>query len=120
MELTINKKVYQFKFGVKFIRTLDELMPLRTEQGDFGLSLSGKVIPELQSGNTNTIATILSYANYNQTPRISLDELDNYIDDCEDIEKLFDDVIKSIESSNSGKLAMAKFKTAMKKAKKDK
>lgn len=117
MELTINKKVHQFKFGVKFVRTLDEKMPIKTAQGDFGLSLSARVIPELQSGNTNTLSNVLSFANYNQEPRISLDELDDYIDDCKNIEKLFDETLKAIESSNSGKLAMAKFKKAVQDAK---
>ncbi|MGX7014436.1 tail assembly chaperone [Vagococcus silagei] len=120
MELTINKKMYQFKFGVKFIRTLDEEMPIVTEQGNFGLSLSAKVIPELQSGNTNTLARVLSFANYNQTPRASLNDLDDYIDDCENIEELFDMTLKAIETSNSGKLAMTKFNQAIAKAEKSK
>ncbi|MDN6065298.1 MAG: hypothetical protein L0I19_03050 [Lactococcus lactis] len=34
--------------------------------------------------------------------------MDDFIDECEDIEKLFDDVLKEITESNTGKLIKAK------------
>jgi Phage protein. len=42
--------------------------------------------------------------------KIKQSELDDYIDDCDDIEALFDEVIKELSESNAGKLAMQRTK----------
>lgn len=118
MELTIGKKIYTFKFGVKFIRELDKELPIEQEGIKYGLALTAKVLPELRSANVNTLAKVLSLANQTEENRITQDELDNYIDDAEDIEALFDQVLKSISESNAGKLATKNFDKQMKKAQK--
>lgn len=106
MELTINDKQYGFKFGVKFVRELDKTYPIIQEGIAFGMGLTAKVIPELKSANVNALATVLYLANRTEPPKISQGDIDNYIDDCEDIEQLFDDVLKELAESNAGKLAM--------------
>ncbi|QSE76313.1 tail assembly chaperone [Lactococcus taiwanensis] len=106
MELTINDKQYGFKFGVKFVRELDKTYPIMQEGIAFGMGLTAKVIPELKSANVNALATVLYLANRTETPKLSQGDIDNYIDDCEDIEQLFDDVLKELAESNAGKIAM--------------
>lgn len=106
MELTINDKQYGFKFGVKFVRELDKTYPIMQEGIAFGMGLTAKVIPELKSANVNALATVLYLANRTETPKISQGDIDNYIDECEDIEQLFDDVLKELAESNAGKIAM--------------
>ena len=120
MKIDINKKVYEFKFGVKFIRELDKQMPITQDGVDFGLALSGKVLPELQNGNISTLARVLEIANLTEKTKISDGQLDDYIDDHEDIEKLFDDVMKALADSNAGKLAMKGFKERLAQAEKAK
>lgn len=106
MELTINDKQYEFKFGTKFVRELDKLFPIIQEGIAFGMGLSAKFIPELKAANINALATILYVANRTESPKVSQGVIDDFIDECEDIEKLFDDVLKELSESNAGKLAM--------------
>lgn len=118
MELVIDKKTYGFKFGTKFIREIDKQMPVKQNDMEFGIGLTARVLPELNSGNTNTLSKILELANKTEDERITLDQLDDYIDDVEDIEGLFDQVLKAIAESNAGKLASKNFKQRMAKAEK--
>jgi len=115
MELVIDKKTYGFKFGTKFIREIDKQMPVKQENMEFGLGLNAKILPELSSGNVNTLSRILELANRTEDERVTLDQLDDYIDDVEDIEGLFDQVLKAIAESNAGKLASKNFKQRMSK-----
>lgn len=110
MELEINKKPYEFKFGVKFVREVDKEMPVEREGMKFGLGLAARVIPELQSGNISTLSKVLYLASRTEKDKLSQSDLDDYVDDCEDIEKLFDKVLKELSESNAGKLAMKTFK----------
>lgn len=118
MELTIKNKIYSFKFGVKFIRELDKELPIEQDGIKYGLALTAKILPELRSANVSTLAKVLSLANQTEDNRITQDDLDDYIDDVEDIEGLFDKVLKCISESNAGKLATKNFDKQMKKAQK--
>lgn len=103
---TINGKDHEFKFGVRFIRELDNNLPIQHENIEFGFGLAAKVLPELQNGNTNMLARALLFANRTEKKKVTLSELDDFIDEHEDIEKLFDEVLKEIAESNSGKLVV--------------
>lgn len=117
MELTISKKKYSFKFGVKFIRALDVQMPIKQEGVNYGLGLTAKVLPELRSANVDTLAQVLYLANQTEKENVTLDQLDDYIDEIEDIEALFDAVLDDLGKSNAGKLAVRNFNQATKKTK---
>ena len=99
MKLKIKGKDYSFKFGTKFVRELDKVMPFVDGNMEFGMGLSAKVLPELRSYNVNTLSRVLEIANRTEDESITLDELDDYIDEVKDIEKLFDNVLKRISKS---------------------
>ena len=109
MQLEINKKKYKFIFGVKFVREIDKKFGIEQSGVKLGLGLSTK-LPELFSGNVATLSEFLYAAGQTESPSPGQDELDNYIDSVDDIEALFDGVIKEIEESNAGKLAMRTLK----------
>ncbi|WP_314068322.1 tail assembly chaperone [uncultured Vagococcus sp.] len=118
MKLVINKKTYSFKFGTKFVREIDKRLPLEQEGIKFGFGLSAKVVPELQGTNVNTLSNVLYMANLTEEELIEQDEIDDYIDEVEDIEALFDQVMKELAESNAGKLAMRNLNESLKKNKK--
>lgn len=120
MKLKIGKKDYSFKFGTKFVRELDKEFPVTSGGVDFGMGLSAKVLPELRSYNVNTLSKVLELANRTEDKPITLDELDDFIDEAEDIEKLFNDVLKEISESNAGKLAARNLDQKLKEAEKQK
>ncbi|MEY8538940.1 tail assembly chaperone [Lactococcus muris] len=110
MELTINGKQVNFRFGVKFVRELDKTFVIEQNGVSFGMALAVKIIPELEMANIATLAHVLFLGNRTETPKLSQGDIDDFIDECEDIEKLFDDVLKEITESNTGKLIKAKMK----------
>ena len=113
LQLEINGKTYGFKFGVKFVRELDKASPIERDGMNFGMALAVKVIPELQIANVATLSEVLYLANRTESPKISQGDLDNFIDEHEDIEALFDSVIKEISESNTGKLVMKSLMKSM-------
>ena len=103
MELTINEKVYNFKFGIGFVRHLDGKSSIKQDGIQFGIGLE-TLIPNLLTGNTVTLSDCLFVANMTENPRITQDQIDNYIDDEEtNIDSLFDDVLEELKKSNAKK-----------------
>ena len=82
------------------------------------MGLSAKVLPELRSYNVNTLSRVLEIANRTEEETITLDEMDDYIDEVKDIEKLFDEVLKELAESNAGKLAVRNLNQKLKEAEK--
>ena len=62
------------------------------------------LIPNLLTGNTVTLSDCLFVANRTENPRVTQEQLDNYIDnENTDIDGLFDDVLKELKKSNATK-----------------
>lgn len=103
MELTINEKAYNFKFGIGFVRHLDGKSSIEQNGVQFGIGLE-TLIPNLLTGNTVTLSDCLFVANKTENPRITQEQLDNYIDDEKtDIDFLFDNVLEELKKSNATK-----------------
>ena len=100
MELTINNVVYNFNFGMGFLRKINAL-DKRTESGitkeiGFRLKLAG-----LLDGDCEDLETILDCANAGQEKRVTRQLLDEYIEDpSTDIEALFETVKDFLSQSN--------------------
>lgn len=115
MKIKINDKEFELNFGVKFVRTLDEAMPIKMSvrgagEQSFGMALT-KVVPALKVYDTAILSDVIYCATWANSPRPSRDDIDAYIDNPEtDIEKLFKDVIDTMKKSNSVKLATKNLK----------
>ena len=100
MELTINNVIYNFNFGMGFLRKINAL-DKRTENGitkeiGFRLKLAG-----LLDGDCEDLETILDCANAGQEKRVTRQLLDEYIDNPEtDIDGLFETVKDFLSRSN--------------------
>lgn len=116
LELTINEKVYQFNFGIGFVREVNKTvkkpidgMPDLTE--DVGLAFT---VAKLIDGDVITLVDVLDIANKRSTPRITKNELEAYIDSEDtDIEELFEKVMVFLEKANAAKKIVRKLKEAM-------
>ena len=102
-ELTIKEKVYQFNFGMGFIREID---PTVTKEID---GIKGKVqnlglqyaIAGVIDGDAVTLADVLFRANKGFEPRITQKEIESYIEDENtDLDALFADVLGFFKSAN--------------------
>lgn len=115
MELTIKDKLQNFTFGIKFVRELDKKFFIEKDGVKFGAGLSTKLV-ELYSGSVVALADILHCATTTESKRASLADIEEYVESCDDVEKLIEDVLGEIESNNAGKLTAKGIKEAMKKA----
>ncbi|WP_273950160.1 tail assembly chaperone [Leuconostoc mesenteroides] len=107
MQVKINNKEVELKFGVKFVRELDKVAGLDVNGASFGMGLT-KSIPALNTADPAVLADVIySAASTNKAFRPSQDDVDNFIDDYEgDLEKLFDDVTKEMSAANAIKVAL--------------
>ena len=106
LELTIKENVYQFKFGMGFMREINGKVMRSAPDApeikeDIGLQMA---IAGLIDKDPVTLIDVLDIANKCQTPRVKRSELDDYIDDEEtDIDALFGEVMEELKKQNATK-----------------
>lgn len=105
-ELTINKKVYSFQFGIGFMREMDPRMSIPVEnvpgqRKNVGLRYAvGSII----DGDIETLIDVLDAANKGFEPRLTRAEVESYIEDEEtDIDALFETVLDFFKAANCTK-----------------
>ena len=114
MQLVINGKTHNVKFGVKFVRSLDKAYPIERQGLKFGMALSAK-IPELYAKNIASLADIIYHGTVTESPRPSLVDVETFVEEHEDLEQLFYDVLKELSESNAGKSLMSEMNQGLKK-----
>lgn len=115
-ELTINGEVYQFKFGIGFVREINKTaqMPVDGVPGasqDVGLEME---ILKVLNGDVIALCNMLDLANKGFSPRVTKKLIDDYIDDEDtDIDALFDMVIGFLGQANATRKATKKMMEAL-------
>lgn len=112
-ELTIKGQVYQFNFGMGFLREINKKVGTPVDglpdvKKNVGLRYK---LAGLFDGDLEDLTEILLTANKGMSPRLSVENLDYYIDnECEDVEALFTEVIDFLQKQNATKKTMAELK----------
>ena len=102
-ELTINDTVYQFNFGMGFLREIDPTVtkPIEGIHGkvqNLGLQYA---VAGIIDGDVNALGDVLIRANKGCEPRLTQKELDRFIEDGDtDLDTLFDDVLGFLKKAN--------------------
>lgn len=102
-ELTIKENVYQFKFGMGFMREINKRVKNQVEglkgvEQNIGLRF---FISAVISGDMEALVEVLNVANFGMTPRVTNGLLDAYLEDeATDIDKLFEDVLDFLKTAN--------------------
>ena len=109
-ELTINGQVYEFHFGMGFMREINKRLGapydgVPNEKRNVGLRYK---IAGVIDGDVEDLVDVLEVANKGKTPRVTRELLDAYIDDEKtDIDKLFEDVMDFLKKTNATKKTVA-------------
>ncbi len=120
MELTINGQVYQFNFGMGFLREANKTvsMPVEGMNGmkkDVGARY---LIAQVLDGEVDSLVDLLDIANKGQNPRVTKALLDSYIDDQEtNIDELFEKTKDFLSKANATRKMMEKMQEAIDEAK---
>ncbi|HJA23529.1 MAG TPA: tail assembly chaperone [Candidatus Limosilactobacillus intestinavium] len=109
MELQINDKTYELNFGVRFVRELDKVAGMTVNGQPFGFGLT-KSLPALQAYDPAVLSDVIYCATYGSRPRLTQHAIDDYIDQCDDLEKVFDQVNSEIADANAVKVAAKNMK----------
>ena len=120
MELTINGQVYQFNFGMGFLRdankTVSEKINNATDKKkDVGATY---MIAGIIDGDPEDLVNALDLANKGQSPRVTKALLDSYIENPDtDIDQLFEDTMDFLERANATKKIVERLKKKIEEAK---
>ena len=104
MELTINGQVYEFNFGMGFLREVNKKATVQVDgvkgaEKNLGLRMA---VAGIVDGDVETLVDVLDLANKGRDPRATKTVLDSYIDDPDtDIDKLFEDVMVFLKKTNA-------------------
>jgi hypothetical protein len=103
LELTINDKVYQFNFGMGFLREVNKQVSVPVDglpevKRNIGLRY---LVLCMIDGDPEALVDILDAANKGQNPRITRNALDAYLDNPEtDVDALSAEVLDFLRSAN--------------------
>ena len=103
-EITINDVVYQFNFGMGFMREINKKVTtpidgLKDVKKNIGLQY---LVASIIDGDLEALVEVLDCANKGQNPRVTRQLLDAYIDDeSTDIDALFDQVLDFLKKTNA-------------------
>lgn len=115
MELTINGQVYQFNFGMGFLREANKTVTEKINGSSNAKRNVGAtyLIAGVIDGNPEDLVSVLDLANRGQTPRVTAGLLDTYIDDPEtDIDQLCNTTLDFLEKANATKRIMRDLRKA--------
>lgn len=113
MVITIKDTDYSVHFGIGFLRELDKKYFAESKSGvRFGMGMEVKM-PMLLANDTITLAEFLYLGTCAEEKRPTQKEVDAYIDQAEDIEQLFKEVIDELKKHNATKLTVLKILTEL-------
>lgn len=103
LELTIDKTVYEFKAGIGFMRDINdrikqEVPGMKGIKTSVGLRYFTALVID---GDVDALIEILWCMNKGFDPRVTKEILENYIEEVEDIDELFDKVLDFLSQSNA-------------------
>ena len=109
MELTINGQVYQFKFGMGFLREANKTVSQKINNSTDKKKNVGAtyMIAGILDGDPEDLVNALDLANKGQDPRVTKALLDSYVESPDtDIDHLFEDVRDFLRKANATKKIM--------------
>lgn len=108
MELEINGEVYAFKAGFAFIREAEPIKKQKQNGTEQNVGLN-YILGSLYDGDVDALLLTLDLMNKGQTPRVTKADLESYIENCDDIEHTFKDVMDFLQDANCTRTKARKF-----------
>lgn len=119
-ELTINDQVYEFNFGMGFLREINKRVGTPVDglpevRKNIGLQY---MVAGILDGDLEALVEVLDIANKGQSPRVTKSLLDSYIDsENTNIDELFSTVLDFLRRANATKKTVENLLQAMERQK---
>lgn len=104
MEIEVNGEIYQLVAGFGFLHEVNKKVtvdvPNTSKKKEVGLKF---MVASIIDGDIDALADCIFYMNVGQTPRLKKADVENYLEDVDDIDKVFEDVINFLSQANACK-----------------
>ncbi len=104
MEIEVNGEIYQLVAGFGFLHEVNKKLsidvPNTGTKKEVGLKY---MVASIIDGDIDALADCIFYMNIGQSPRLKKAQVESYLEDVEDIEKVFEDVINFLSQANACK-----------------
>lgn len=117
MELTIGNQVYEFKAGIGFMREANKKVVEKIDNTDTyrGVGLT-YLVAGIIDGDIDDLVDALDLMNKGMKPRVTRAQLEEYIEEVDDIDKLFEEVLDFFANANVSKRIVKNLRERIKKA----
>lgn len=118
MELTINEKVYELKFGLSFINAIDNIYTQKMHGVEFGMGLE-MLNTYLGLGRPTALYNVISAGTSHLNSKPSNTDIELYLEDLaesenEDYENMFDEVGEAMKQAPFLRRTMKNLENAQK------
>lgn len=101
MEIEVNGEIYQLVAGFGFLHEVNKKLAIDVQstgtKKEIGLKYMAASIIE---GDIDALVDCIFYMNSGQSPRLKKTQIESYLEDVEDIDKVFEDVINFLSHAN--------------------
>lgn len=107
-ELTINGKVYGFRFGFGFYKDIDKQIKSKADANGVSRNVGLQYkLAEVVDGDPMAIVDVLDVANkYSGTDRLTRAELEEYIEETDDLDTIKEGLLDFFRANNTTKGTM--------------
>lgn len=104
MEIETNGEIYQLVAGFGFLHEVNKKVtvdvPNMGKKKEVGLKF---MVASIIDGDIDALADCIFYMNVGQAPRLKKADVEKYLEDVDDIDKVFEDVINFLSQANACK-----------------
>lgn len=120
MEIETNGEIYQLVAGFGFLHEVNKKVtvdvPNMGKKKEVGLKF---MVASIIDGDIDALVDCILYMNVGQTPRLKKADIERYLEDVDDIDKVFEDVINFLSQANACKKEVRSLMTSMQKEEKE-
>lgn len=114
-EITMGGTPYAFNFGMGFLKDINQKATSKIPNSNYVIKTGAKfVIAQVIDGDVEALADVLMLANKGETPRLTTQVLNTYIEEEADIEELFAMVTDFFGKANATKMIYKEMKGEIK------
>lgn len=104
MEIEVNGEIYKLVAGFGFLHEVNKKVtvdvPNTGKKKEVGLKF---MVASIIEGDIDALVDCIFYMNSGQSPRLKKAQIESYLEDVEDIDKVFEDVINFLSQANACK-----------------
>lgn len=119
LNLSINGNDIELVFGVRFVHELNKAFGIERDGFNIGMGFT-LILPPLLQYDPDALAKVIYCAAYKNSPRPTMEQIYDSLDELDDLEQTFDEVMGCLKASSATKRTLATLTKAEEQAEKQK